>query len=390
MVNVSAKPELLFLSPVVPALTGNGLAMRAGLVLEALSAQHAVSLLAFRLYPGPSEEVPEELHRLCRRVAVLPAPLGAAGPGFWARRIGKLAPFYRSPFDVVHVFRLATLPLARSLVARRTPRPRLNLDLDDVDSVTRARIAALRRANGDLPVALWEEAEAKRSADAEREALRTADRVYVSCEPDRRLLASLGGRAELRVLPNGVRIPAAPPPAPERDPFRILFIGTLGYYPNEDAALLLCRKIAPAVRKLSPIEVRFEIAGGGASPRLQEAAGAAGVHLLGAVPDVKTVYGAAGALVVPLRAGGGTRIKILEAFSYGRPVVSTSIGAEGLAVAHETELLIADTPDAIAAACVRLACDPELRALLAAKGRDLVNRNYSPAAVERALDDSDA
>ena len=387
MVNTSAKREVLFVSPVVPALTGNGLAMRAGLVLEALSTRHAVSLLAFRLYPGPSEEVPEELRRLCRRVAVAPVRRRADRPGFWARRIGALAPFYRARFDVIHVFRLATLPLAHSLVEQCTPRPRLDLDLDDIDSVTHARIAALGRANGDLPVALWGEAEAKRSAGAEREALRTADRVYVSSEPDRRLLTSLGGCAELRVLPNGVRIPPSPLPEPEREPFRFLFIGTLGYYPNEDAALLLCRKIAPAVRNLSPIEVRFEIAGGGASRRLRQAAGDAGVHLLGAVPNVRTVYGSAGALVVPLRAGGGTRIKILEAFSYGRPVVSTSIGAAGLAVAHETELLIADTPDAIAAACVRLACDPELRALLAAKGRDLVNSNYSPAAVERALDD---
>jgi glycosyltransferase involved in cell wall biosynthesis len=184
-----------------------------------------------------------------------------------------------------------------------------------------------------------------------------------------------------------VRIPASLPPEPEREPFRFLFIGTLGYYPNEDAALLLCREIAPAIRSLSPVEVRFEIAGGGTSSRLREAAAAEGVHLLGAVPDVRAAYDSAGALVVPLRAGGGTRIKILEAFSFGRPVVSTSIGAEGLAVAHERELLIADTPDAIASACVRLAGDSELRVQLAARGRALVNNAYSPAAVERVLGD---
>jgi glycosyltransferase involved in cell wall biosynthesis len=387
VVNAGGKPELLFVSPVVPALTGNGLAMRAGLVLEALSARHAVSLLVFRLYAGPGEDLPPELRRLCRRTAILP-PGGAKTPGFWARRIGALAPFHRASFDVIHVFRLATLPLVHSLLERRVPRPRLHLDLDDIDSVTRTRIAALCRANGDLTAAVLEDAEARRAISAEREALHTADRVYVSSEADRRLLASQGGRAELRVLPNGVRIPASLAPEPGVGPFRFLFIGTLGYYPNEDAALLLCREIAPAVRKWSAVEVAFEVVGGGASPRLREAARCAGVHLLGAVPDVKGVYGSAGAMVVPLRAAGGTRIKILEAFSYGRPVVSTSIGAEGLAVAHERELLIGDAPDEIAAACARLAGDRELRARLATRGLDLVNRAYSPTSVERALDES--
>jgi polysaccharide biosynthesis protein PslH len=380
---MSGQRELLFVSPVVPALTGNGLAMRAGLVLEALSAGHAVSLLVLRIYAGPSDRLSAELQRLCRHVAVVPAKPA----GFWARHIGAWAPFRRARFDVVHVFRLAALPLARSLVDSRTPRPRIHLDLDDIESVTRARIASLCRANGDRTAALLEEALAKHSAAAEREALRTSDRVYVCSDGDRRILEEVDSRAEIRVLPNGVRMPAHLPPEPDAQPFRFLFIGTLGYYPNEDAALFLCREIAPAVRRLSRVKVMFEVAGGGASTRLREAAKAAGVHLHGAVPDVGPVYGSAGALVVPLRAGGGTRIKILEALSYGRPVVSTTAGAEGLPVTHNQEILIADTPDAIVAACARIAADRELRTFLASNGRDLVSRAYTLAAIQHSLGD---
>jgi glycosyltransferase involved in cell wall biosynthesis len=383
---VRGRAEVLFVSPVVPAFTGNGLAMRAGLVLEALSARCAVSLLVFRLYAGPAEDVAPELRRVCSRVAVVPPPRRANRPGWWVRHAGALAPFRRAPFDAVHVFRLATLPLVRWLMEGRRPRPRLDLDLDDIESVTHARIAELCRANGDGPAAIVEEAKAKAALAAEQEALLTVDRVYLCSEADRQRLARCGGSAELRVLPNGVHIPAVLPP-PVSPPFRFLFIGTLGYYPNEDAALLLCRSIGPAIQRLSSMDVQFDIAGGGASLRLREAARAAGIRLLGAVPEVRPVYESAGALVTPLRVGGGTRIKILEALSFGRAVVSTSIGAEGLDVTHGKEVLIADSPDEFAAACARLALDRDLQTCLAARGRDFVNASYSRAAMERCLEE---
>lgn len=380
------QPEVLFVSPVVPAFTGNGLAMRADFMLQALAARCAVSLLAFRLYAGPAEDVPPELRRLCRRVAIAPPPRRANRPSWWARQAGVLAPFRRAPFDTVHVFRLATLPLVRWVMESRRPRPRLHLDLDDIESLTHARIAELCRANGDGPSAMIEDARAKGALAAEQEALRTVDRVYVCSEADRLLLARRGGSAEIRLLPNGVNIPAVLP-LPVSPPFRFLFIGTLGYYPNEDAALLLCRSIAPAVRRLSSIDVQFDIAGSGASVRLGEAARAADVRLLGAVPEVRPVYESSGALVTPLRAGGGTRIKILEALSFGRGVVSTSIGAEGLDVTDGKEILIADSPDEFAAACARLALDRDLQTSLAARGRDFVNIHHSRVAIERCLDE---
>jgi glycosyltransferase involved in cell wall biosynthesis len=378
---VTAKQALLYVSPVVPSVTGNGLAMRAGLVLEALATEWSISLLVYRLYAGSDEELRPELKRFCARAAIVKPAGNGKLPGFLARRLGPVAPFLRTRFDAIHVFRLATMPLADSLFPDRASRPELRLDLDDIESETHARLAALCRSNGDLPRALLEESEARRAEAAEREALRGARRIYVCSEQDRRKLAARGGAAEVLVLANGVRMPANPAPAVEGGPFRFLFIGTLGYYPNEDAALQLCREIAPRVRERSAAPVEFEVAGGGASPRLREAAEAAGVRLPGAVPSVGPAYEAAGALVVPLRAGGGTRIKILEAMSYRRPVISTTAGAEGLDVTDGRDILIADGADAIAEACVRLAGDRTLRTSLAENGHDLVKRLYTIDAI---------
>lgn len=382
------KPELLYASPVIPSLTGNGLAMRSGMVLEALAANFSISLLVFELYASPQREVPPELARFCRRITILkprpPRRFCAPLWGLGSRWFGRLAPYHRLAFDVVHVFRLATLSRVRPLLATQSARPQLHLDLDDIESATHARLAALCRSNGDWPRAVFEELEVRRFKSAEEEAFREADRIYVCSERDKALLESRCPAA-IRVLPNAVRFPPSPPPAPTSGASRFLFIGTLGYYPNQDAAIYLCREIVPRVRRLSPVPVAFEIAGGGASQELRKIAGDSGVDLAGPVPSVAACYEAAVAAVVPLRAGGGTRIKILEAFSYRRPVVSTPLGAEGLAVRDGQDILLAEGPDAFAQACVRLATSRTLRDSLARNAFELALRSYSLEALRRQM-----
>ena len=100
----TAKPELLYISPVIPGLTGNGLAMRAGMVLEALAAKFSISLLVVELYAAFERDLPTELARLCRRVTVVQP---GSGTGWLSRWVGPWAAYYRTRFDVIHVFRLA-------------------------------------------------------------------------------------------------------------------------------------------------------------------------------------------------------------------------------------------------------------------------------------------
>jgi len=382
------KPRLLYVSPVVPDLTGNGLAMRAGIVLEALSAQFSISLLVFRVYTG-AERLPEQLARLCDRIDILPpaAPRSSSQSILFnlsSRWFGPLAYYRRTRFDVVHVFRLITWSMARSLLRDQKPGALVHLDLDDIESATHMRLAELYCSNKNGPRALFEKAEARRCQAWEDEAFVEVDRVYVCSDLDQARIAPRC-RTAVRVLPNAVRSPGSVPRTPTGRIFRFLFVGTLGYYPNEDAVQFLCREIVPRIRRLATRPLDFEIVGGGASSKLHTSATDAGVRLVGPVPAVDQYYESAGAVLVPLRAAGGTRIKILEAFSHRRPVISTSVGSEGLDVHHERDILLADTPEAFAHACVRLTVDPRLYDEIVNNAFDLVTQSYSLDALRRRL-----
>lgn len=254
--------DLLYISPVIPDLRGNGLAMRAGAVLEALSSHYRVSLLVVPLYAPYGVTIPEAISALCRRSAVLPSPLFAppettATLGTIVRQLLGMRrgapssdlPFADATFSIVHAFRLAALPYTRPYRARLQGAG-LHLDLDDLESVTHRRLAYLYRLNGREERARTEERAAERAHAAEDEAFAEADRVYVCSEID---AAALRGRTatEIMVLPNTVR----PAPRIERPSspysFNFLFVGNLGYYPNEDAAYYLCHEILPALRAIS-------------------------------------------------------------------------------------------------------------------------------------------
>ena len=379
---MSAKPSLLYISPVIPALTGNGLAMRAGIVLEALTERYDVHLLVVPLYTSVTPRLPEPLEKLCRRAAIVsPRP----------QRRGWLRPSVMwgdSRFDVVHIFRLAMAPFSKPYLRGFFRGPRRHLDLDDIESLTRLRLASLYRQNGDRVMAAYEESEAARCETLENEAFRSFDRVYVCSAADQRKLAGRT-RAPVCVLPNGVRLPANVPARTADGVFRFLFVGTLGYYPNEDGVRYLCAEIVPRVRELAGSSFVVNIAGTGASESLRQAASVPQVRFLGAVADLHPWYSQADAILAPVRAGGGTRIKILEAFSFQRPMVATSTAMEGIEARAEEHVVIGDTPAAFAQQCARLMFDGELRDRLARNAFALLLHSYTILSLRRALDEMD-
>jgi glycosyltransferase involved in cell wall biosynthesis len=369
---VKSKPDLLYLSPVVPALAGNGLAMRAGTVLELLAAHYQVHLLIAPLYAAFDPRIPEPLERLCRSfVIVSPVP-------------GHTRAFGTTAFSVVHVFRLSMLPFAEPYVHRFWRRPARHLDLDDIESVTRSRIAELYRTNGELAAADYEQTQARRQDSVENEALQKLDRVYVCSEIDRQTLSGRTG-AQVLMLPNAIRLPESVHARPAGGVFTFLFIGTLGYYPNQDAVRYFCTEIVPRIRERAEAPFVVNIVGFGDVGPLRPLIRIPEVRLIGAVREVRPWMEEADAVVVPVRAGGGTRIKILEAFSFERPVVSTSIGMEGIAARDEEHALIGDTPEKFAEQCLRLMADREFGARLAANGRKLAEDHYSMEALARTM-----
>ncbi len=195
------------------------------------------------------------------------------------------------------------------------------------------------------------------------------DRVTTVSELERDELLRLGVDARrLAIIPNGVncgRIKVLPRLRPQNP--HLLFVGTMGYLPNRDAVTYFCDDIMPMVLARIP-DCRLRLVGSGA-PELNSRRS---VDFLGQLDDLRGEYRAASVVVVPLRGGGGTRLKILEAAAYGRPVVATVIGAAGLHLEHDRHLLIAQTAKEFADQVVSLLTDPQRRNLLAERAREKV------------------
>jgi glycosyltransferase involved in cell wall biosynthesis len=170
-------------------------------------------------------------------------------------------------------------------------------------------------------------------------------------------------------------------------PNRLVFTATMNYGPNAEAAIHFATHIWPQVRAAIP-DATLKIVGHGPPAPVRQLGQRPGITVTGSVPDVRPYLASAQAVVVPLRIGGGTRLKIVEALAMAKPVVTTTLGAEGLAVEPGRHLLIADDPDAFASDVIALLRDPARRASLAHAGRALVEERYDWGAIGAQLDDA--
>jgi len=277
------------------------------------------------------------------------------------------------PFDLVWIERLHLLPnLPPTLPGR------VMVDLYDIEH---RKLASKLRARGWRRSLPFDLADYVKLRALERSLSTRQWDVVVCSDVDRR---ALGAHPGVSVVPNGVELPApgdrvADPAAPT-----FLFVGAMFYEPNVDGVRFFAREILPRIRQRSP-RARFVVVGRDPQPNIAALHDGDTITVTGTVDDGAPYLRRASVAVVPIRFGSGTRIKILEAFAHGTPVVSTTLGAEGLEVANERELLLADDPDAFAAACVRLAGDEGLQASLAERGLDLVRRRYQWPDVERQV-----
>jgi glycosyltransferase involved in cell wall biosynthesis len=401
----------LYVSPVVPRRRGVGLAQRAYRLIEALSHRHRVSLLTTG--EAPSGAALDEARALCADVVILPRRRWSAGVA--ARRAlrrwwpARYYGFYRQPsdwpvlsradqrrlaatrcvrFDVIFVHRLYMLPLIRH-IAMPAGAP-VYLDFDDVESTTRDRLAALARLNGDRRIAYLMRRDAAAYGEIERRELATFERIFVCSEADRVRLLDGNRARRVDVLPNVVDVPEQASGARRLSdgPFVFLFVGSPGYYPNRDAIAFWCRDVVPLIRRRVSRPFQIRVVGERRPEWQRSIPGIAELSWAAVADDIAAEYDRADAVIVPVRAGGGTRIKVLEAFAHRRPVVSTTVGVEGLAVEHGEHALIADTAEELAARAVSLMDDAALGARLAAGALSLVQRAYTPVVLRKCLDDA--
>ncbi|MGV3722789.1 MAG: glycosyltransferase family 4 protein [Actinomycetota bacterium] len=215
--------------------------------------------------------------------------------------------------------------------------------------------------------------EAQKLRRSEGEFLRRAGRVIAISDVDRQGMAALAPKALIEVIPNGVNgaFFGAVGPRPGKLPPRYAFVGAMNWHVNEDAAHWMRREIWPRITAEQP-DAELYFVGREPSAEVRALADSPEIHVTGTVPDIRPFLEESVAVVVPLRYGSGIRNKILESFAAGRPVVSTSVGAEGLPVRNGEHLLIADTSAEFASACVRVAREPALADRLVTAGRSVV------------------
>ncbi len=384
------RPRILFLSPVTPFPLNRGTKIRASHLLRGLCEVGDVDAVCyaysrdwedFTQTPAGWPDWWDDLHsmqlvrhpnwamgdadtyrRRVVRKGFSRAPLLYANYPMapLRRRIGDLA----ARADLIWAERLY---LANNLhdVAGKTI-----ADLDDIESVKMRRQADTEP----LRFVRWAiRREADRLERAERDAARRFAHIVVCSDGDRSFFGASGDR--VAVLPNGVDDTFLDLPAVPRDPARLLFAGTLNYWPNQDALHFFCSEILPRVRARQP-NVSLSIVGLNPSQSILDLHDGHGVFVHPNVPDMAPFVQAAALSIVPLRVGGGTRLKILESLALGTPVVSTMVGAEGLDLQDGEHLLLADSPEAFAMAVVRALGDTSLRSRLAAAGRRRVAERY--------------
>jgi glycosyltransferase involved in cell wall biosynthesis len=356
---------------VLPVSQGNGLAMRAGLFLEGMSLRNDVTVAVVPVFGTPPREGDFITETASSRVTLeladpvdartwasllgTPAgrrrarelhPLPALGAMLSAGGRDQLRGLTRGA-SLVHVMRSYVAPCV-DFVLDDDARPSMTLDLDELDSVVQRQ--------------LGRDQEAERFERLERYYTPRFDDVYLASDEDVRTVRRLYGIERVSTVANAVRAPAA---SERSEPvYDLLFVGNLSYQPNIDAARWLCEHVRPLLG-----EVTIAIVGSHPGPEVRALTELAGVTVTGDVPEVTSWYGRSRVAVAPLRIGGGTRIKIVEALAHERPVVSTPIGATGLAVGERNGILIGETAAEFAAACRALLDDTPAAVRIAAAGR---------------------
>ncbi|MDQ6887056.1 MAG: glycosyltransferase family 4 protein [Gemmatimonadota bacterium] len=217
----------------------------------------------------------------------------------------------------------------------------------------------------------------RRMQQFEREQCHRFDQVIAVSVEDRDAMARDYGAVGVAAVPTGVdtayyRSTGKLP----RQPHELVFTGSMDWLPNQDGILHFVNQVLPSVRAAVP-DVTLTVVGRNPPARIRELAERdPSVRVTGRVDDVRPFIERAAVFVVPLRIGGGTRLKIFEAMAMDRPVVSTTIGAEGLPVRDGEEILVADEPAELASAVVRLLNDPQMAARIGARGGTLVRGEF--------------
>jgi glycosyltransferase involved in cell wall biosynthesis len=367
--------------------------------IAALARRHQVTVVTTH---GPSDDPDGLRHRLsdCQEVISLPFAAPKRGTAAFAM---ALAGSWLSP-DPVELWKWR--------VPAVCDRVQSILSTGNVDVVVADFLLATGNVplGGQVPVVLFEhnveyliwkrlaeleksplrrvlfEIEWRKLRRREAEACRRASLTIAVSEDDRKRLAALAPGSRTASVSTGVDTSYFVPNGFRQRSSTMVFCGSMDWHPNEDAVVYFAEAILPRIRAEVP-DATLTVVGRNPSDRLREIASRSGIVVTGTVEDVRPPVGEAAVYVVPLRAGGGTRLKIFEALSMSKAVVSTTVGAEGLGLESGRHFVAADEPEHFAREVVGLLRDPERRRRLGDAGRQLMEARYSWEMVARDFEE---
>jgi sugar transferase (PEP-CTERM/EpsH1 system associated) len=396
--------RILFLTPQLPYPPHQGTTIRNYNLIANLAPRHEIHLLSFvRSRDEIDRATP--LHQYCRSIEAVPTPRRSPLQRLLSLFLSPLpdmalrlpsaefrtkltAALRRGPFDVVQI---EGIEMAQHWIDWKLdhgtghPTSNLQLPISVFDDHNAEYVLQQRAFETDVRQprrwvgAIYSLIQWKKLSRYEALVCRLADRVVAVSEADKAALQQLVPGLEVTVVPNGVDIgyyssadiqPLALPP------HSLIFTGKMDFRPNVDAVLWFCQEVLPLVRRRMA-DVRFYIVGQSPHRRVLRLTDDPAVTVTGYVDDVRPYIAGTCVYVIPLRIGGGTRLKVLEAMAMGKPVVSTSLGREGFqGLVPGRELSLADTPEEFAQRVIGLLGDASRRERLGQAARRFVEEQY--------------
>ncbi len=393
--------RILYLTQILPYPLNTGAKVRQYYVLRHLSRNHAVTLLSF-VRP---EDQPEHIAHLREFGAAVHTVPMARSTWRNVRAVLK-AMLTGLPIVIVRDEIAAMQAQVRRLLETQ------KIDVIHADQVSMAQYGLLGRGVRrvlDLHNAMYlvtqrlaehepnlfkrwlSQRETRALARYEPALLQQYDQVVFVTAEDRGAIEAVshqtaGAPANVSIIPICVDPSEKQPVIPTANPQRVLFLGPLFWPPNAEGVLWFAREVWQAIHAQYP-QARFTVVGRNPPESVAQLHGKDNIEVTGYLPDLATVLAETGALVVPLRAGGGMRVKILDAWCWGLPIVSTSIGAEGINLQDGQNLLLADSPAAFAEKVIAVLQDSQLQTRLRQNGRLWVEQQYDWRRVYSAWDD---
>jgi len=380
----ATRPKTLVISPWTPYPLVFGGAIRVYYLIKMLASFSDVTLVAFQSWVDPGE-AREHLESICSRVVLVEGKPAQSAPlrvrATLSRRSfqrhAHFTPVMQQQIDevssstefdtiVVTLSQMGFYALPRGNALRV-------LDMHNIEHELLMRRASVERKRMKR-AGLW--LEARKFTREELDLCRAFDLVLTPSDREREILATITGLPPIETIPNTIdpeRIQFLPAPASSNV---LLFVGATQVDANRDGLIWFVSEVLPIIEQRVP-DVVVQIVGGIPPPEVQRLGDRPNVVVTGYVPEIATYMANAAIFVVPLRSGGGTRLKILESLAYGVPTVSTTVGAEGLNLIDGEQLLVGDTPGVFAASVVRLLQDRELGDRLRQSGRAAVESGFS-------------